>query len=289
MVDPGRADRTEAASDDAEQPAVLLYTSGTTSDPKAAILRHRHLVAYLLGTVEFAGAEPDEAALVSVPPYHVAGIANLLSNLYAGRRIVYLDNFDARTWLDTVNSEHVTNAMVVPAMLARVVEELAGEESADAPTLRALSYGGARMPGPVLERALELFPDVGMVNVYGLTETSSTIALLGPEDHREALSSDDPNVRARLASVGRPLPGIEVEIRNEADAVLAPGEVGLMFVRGEQVAGEYAGRSVLDADGWFPTRDRGHMDVDGYLFIEGRGGRHDHPRRREHRSRGDRG
>jgi len=75
---------------DGDAVAVLLYTSGTTAAPKAAVLRHRHLLAYLFGTVEFGAAEPDEAALVTVPPYHVAGLTNLLSNVYAGRRIVYL-------------------------------------------------------------------------------------------------------------------------------------------------------------------------------------------------------
>ncbi len=266
----GRASRQAPASDDIERPAVLLYTSGTTAAPKAAILRHRHLASYLMGTVEFAGAEPEEAALVTVPPYHVAGLANLLSNLYAGRRIVYLESFDAALWLDTVRAESVTNAMVVPAMLARIVEEVGDGAVADLPTLRSLSYGGARMPASVLERAFEMLPDVGLVNAYGLTETSSTIALLGPDDHREAFGSEDPAVRARLGSVGRPLPGIEVEIRDEVGSVLPAGGVGLMFVRGEQVAGEYAGSSVLDDAGWFPTRDRGHVDDAGFLFIEGR-------------------
>ena len=70
------------------------------------------------------------------------------------------------------------------------------------------------MPLPVIERAMALLPDVGFVNAYGLTETSSTIALLGPEDHRTALASDDPAVRARLASVGQPLPSVEVSIRD---------------------------------------------------------------------------
>ncbi len=268
--EPGRAPRERPPSEDPELPAVLLYTSGTTAAPKAAILRHRHLASYLMGTVEFAGAARAEAALVTVPPYHVAGLANLLSNLYAGRRIVYLENFDAAQWLETVRAESVTNAMVVPAMLARIVDEVGDGAVADVPTLRSLSYGGARMPASVLERVFEVLPDVGLVNAYGLTETSSTIALLGPDEHREAFRSDNPAVRARLGSVGRPLPGIEVDIRDEAGAVLPVGTVGLMFVRGEQVAGEYAGSSVLDDDGWFPTRDRGHVDQDGYLFIEGR-------------------
>ncbi len=270
LDEPDRPARELPASDDTDLPAVLLYTSGTTAAPKAAVLRHRHLTSYLMGTVEFAGADPSDAALVAVPPYHVAGLANLLSNLYGGRRIVYLENFDAETWLRTVRQQGVTNAMVVPAMLARIIEAVGEGGNAEVPTLRSLSYGGARMPATVLERAFAILPDVGLVNAYGLTETSSTIALLGPDDHREAMTSTDPAVRARLGSVGRALPGIEVEIRDGRGTVLPVGEVGLMFVRGEQVAGEYAGRSVLDEDGWFPTRDRGHVDQEGYLFIEGR-------------------
>jgi len=258
------------APEDADGIAVLLYTSGTSAAPKAAILRHRHLLAYLFGTVEFGGAGEDEAALVTVPPYHVAGLANLLSNIYAGRRIVYLDAFTPEAWLDAVRRERATQAMVVPTMLARIVEHLGDATDAGTPTLRSLSYGGSRMPLPVLERALELFPEAGFVNAYGLTETSSTIALLGPDDHRSAFASDDPAVRARLSSAGRPLPGVEIEIREEDGTVLPPGSPGLVFLRGEQVSGEYEGASLLDPEGWFPTRDRGWLDADGYLFIEGR-------------------
>ena len=144
---------------DPELPCVLLYTSGTTAAPKAAVLRHRHLMSYLLGTVEFASAEEGDATLVSVPPYHVAGVANLLSNLYAGRRIIYLDRFDPETWLQIVRDEKVTQAMVVPTMLAQIVNHLGSAEDAETPSLQTLSYGGARMPAPVLDRALELFPD----------------------------------------------------------------------------------------------------------------------------------
>jgi acyl-CoA synthetase (AMP-forming)/AMP-acid ligase II len=253
---------------DPDDVAVVLYTSGTSGTPKAALLRHRHLTAYVIGTVEFAAADPDDAALVTVPPYHIAGMANLLSNVYAGRRIVYLDAFDAQVWLDTVRNEGVTQAMVVPTMLARVVAHLDGAP-AEVPTLRTLSYGGARMPLPVLERALELFPGTGFVNAYGLTETSSTIALLGPDDHASAFAGD-PEAKVRLGSVGKVLPGIEVEVRDELDRPLPVGEVGLVFLRGEQISGEYDQGSVVDADGWFPTRDRGWIDAEGYLFIEGR-------------------
>jgi acyl-CoA synthetase (AMP-forming)/AMP-acid ligase II len=274
-----RADQADQADrpsgEDAPSPgepedvAVVLYTSGTSGTPKAALLRHRNLASYVFSTVEFAQASEDEAALVTVPTYHIAGLANLLSNLYAGRRIVYLENFDPELWLETIRSEQITQAMVVPTMMARVVRFLDGNDAA-VPTLRTLAYGGARMPIPVLEEALARFGDTGFVNAYGLTETSSTIALLGPDDHRAGLSPDQPEARARLGSVGRVIPGVEVEVRDE-DGTPIPGKgPGLIFLRGDQVSGEYAGVSVLDAEGWFPTGDRGWVDEEGYLFIEGR-------------------
>lgn len=253
-----------------EATAVLLFTSGTTSKPKKVILRHSNLVSYVLQTVDFASAEEDDAILVSVPPYHVAGVGTVLTNLYAGRRMTYLPNVSAREWLETVRSERITNAMLVPTMLVRIVEELGGEPSGIT-HLRSLAYGGARMPGHVLEAALLAFPETGFVNAYGLTETSSTIAVLGPDDHREAMASSDPHVRLRLQSAGRPVPGIEVQVRDEVGTVLEPGRHGELWVRGPQVSGEYEGLgSVLDPDGWFPTRDGGYVDADGYLFIIGR-------------------
>ncbi len=255
---------------DPEEIAILLYTSGTTGAPKAAVLRHRHLVSYIIGSVEFMGAAEDEATLVSVPPYHVAGMAAILSSVYAGRRIVQLPNFDATDWVDLVRTEGVTHAMVVPTMLARIVDRLE-DIGGGLPTLRALSYGGGKMPAPVISRALDLLPETNFVNAYGLTETSSTVAVLGPEEHREAHRSDEPAVRARLGSAGRPLPAIEVDIRDEEGSPVATGASGEIWVRGEQVSGEYLGRnSRVTPDGWFPTNDGGSLDDDGYLYVEGR-------------------
>lgn len=255
---------------DDDSPAVVLFTSGTTSAPKGVVLRHSHLISYVLQTVDPGSAEPDDAALVCVPPYHVAGVGTVLTNTVAGRRVVHLADFSPEGWLDAVAGEAVTSAMLVPTMLSRIVDRLDGA-TAEAPSLRSIAYGGSRIPAPVLAKALGAFPAVGFVNAYGLTETSSTIALLGPEDHRSAVSSDDPTIRARLASAGRFVPGIEGQVRGEDGEPLERGCVGELWVRGPQVSGEYLGSgSVVDADGWFPTRDRAHLDADGYLFIEGR-------------------
>jgi long-chain acyl-CoA synthetase len=263
---------TEPASEfaDPESVAIVLFTSGTTSQPKAVELSHNNLTSYVTGTVEFDSAGAQDAALICVPPYHIAGVGAALSNLYAGRKMVYLPNFDANEWVRLVNAEHVTTATLVPTMLDRVVTvlEAGGHELT---SLRNLAYGGSKVGLPLVRRALELLPGVGFVNAYGLTETSSTIAVLTPDDHRAAQSAADVTVVKRLGSVGRPVPGIELEIRDDEGKVLAAGETGELFVRGEQVSGRYTGiGSVLDENGWFPTKDIAMLDEEGFLFIGGR-------------------
>ncbi len=264
--DTGAAEDTDAA----DGIAVQLFTSGTTAAPKAALLRHGNLLSYILGTVEFGSAEEREAALVSVPPYHIAGISALLSSIYSMRRIVLLTAFDPDAWLTLAAAERATHAFLVPTMLGRIIARLDAGAPPDLAALQAIAYGGGRMPAELIERALALFPATGFTNAYGLTETSSTVALLGPEDHRAAYASADPAIRARLGSVGRPLPTVQIEIRDEEGKPLPAGERGEIYVRGEQVCGEYRERSALDPQGWFPTRDAGWLDAEGFLFLAGR-------------------
>ncbi|WP_104182619.1 class I adenylate-forming enzyme family protein [Mycobacterium avium] len=261
---------------DPDSVAIVLFTSGTTSQPKAVELSHNNLTSYITGTVEFGAADETDAALICVPPYHIAGVSAALSNLYAGRKMVYLPNFDAREWVRLINAENVTTATVVPTMLDRIVTVLENGDPdtggpIELPSLRNLAYGGSKVGLPLVRRALELLPHVGFVNAYGLTETSSTIAVLTPDDHRAALAATTPEAARRLGSVGQAVAGIELQIRDEAGNVLPPGETGELFVRGEQVSGRYTGiGSVLDEDGWFPTRDIAMLDDEGYLFIGGR-------------------
>ncbi|TPG37323.1 class I adenylate-forming enzyme family protein [Mycolicibacterium hodleri] len=255
---------------DPDDVAIVLFTSGTTSKPKAVELSHGNLTSYITGTVEFDSAHATDAALICVPPYHIAGVNAAISNLYAGRKMVYLATFEAAEWVRLIAEEKVTTATVVPTMLDRIITVLERQPT-PLPSLRNLAYGGSKVGLPLVRKALELLPEVGFVNAYGLTETSSTIAVLTPDDHRAAHGNSDDVVAKRLGSVGQPVPGIELEIRDEDGKVLGPGETGELFVRGEQVSGRYTGiGSVLDANGWFPTRDVATLDEAGYLFITGR-------------------
>jgi len=261
-------DEADGWACDPDAVAVLLFTSGTTGAPKASVLRNRNLAAYVLGTVEFGSAGEDQASIVSVPPYQIATVSSVLTSTYAGRRVVQLERFEPGEWVRAARAEQITHAMVVPTMLNRILDAI--DDGTGLPSLRSLAYGGGPMPRPVIERALRLLDDVAFVNAYGLTETSSTIAVLGPAEHREALASDDAAVRARLGSVGRSLPGVELTIRDPLGEPVPSGEVGEIWVRGEQVSGEYVGSAAPHEDGWFHTRDAGRLDADAFLYVEGR-------------------
>ena len=260
---------TEPAAETEQDITVLLFTSGTTGDPTAAVLRHSNLVNYVVATGEFLGADEQDASLVSVPPYHIAGISAILSGCYGGRRTVYLPQFSADDWVSAAARERIAHAMVVPTMLEQILTAMERQDDT-LPVLRALSYGGGRMPESTILKAMRKLPPVAFVNSYGLTETSSTIALLDGKEHRAAFASLDPAVRRRLTSVGRALPSAELEIRDMEGRRCSPGEAGEIFIRGPQVSGEYLNGPAGIGDGWFATGDAGWLDKEQFLYIEGR-------------------
>ena len=271
FIEAARTAEPAAEFADPDDVAVVLFTSGTTSQPKAVELTHNNLTSYITGTVEFASAEPGDAALICVPPYHIAGVGAALSNLYAGRKMVYLPQFDAERMgpAGPRRGRHHGDRGADHAGPHR--HRARRPKRSSCPRCATWPTAARRSHFPWCARRLALLPDVGFVNAYGLTETSSTIAVLTPDDHRAALGAADEAVARRLGSVGQPVPGIEVQIRGEDGTVLGPGETGELFVRGEQVSGRYTEiGSVLDADGWFPTKDVAMLDDDGYLFIGGR-------------------
>jgi acyl-CoA synthetase (AMP-forming)/AMP-acid ligase II len=266
----GRTAPPETSTVDPSTAAVILFTSGTTATPKGVVLSHANIAGLVTGMGTVGIAPPGATGLVSVPPYHIIGVMAVLGAVYAGRRLLYLPSFEPGAWLEAAARENVTSAVLVPTMLARIVNHL-GDRVADVPYLRIIAYGGAKMPRPVLERAMRAFPTTDFASSYGLTETSASVTVLSPDDHKAALASDDPAVRARLGSAGRGLPGIELQVRDETGAVAPTGVTGELWVRGNQVSRAYLGvGSALDPDGWFPTRDRAYLDDEGYLFVEGR-------------------
>jgi acyl-CoA synthetase (AMP-forming)/AMP-acid ligase II len=196
-----------------------------------------------------------------------------MTTIWTGRRLVLMPQFEPRLWLDLVESEGVSHAFVVPTMMKHLLDQ-PDLRARNLSSLEVLSYGGAPMPFPVIRRAIETFPPTtGFVNAFGQTETTSTLTVLGPEDHRLEGTPDEIERRTRrLHSIGRPLPDVEVRIVDDDGREVATGEVGEIQVRTPRVMKGYAGQteSPLTADGWLPTRDMGWVDADGYVYVGGR-------------------
>ncbi len=268
------ADFDEEPIDD-DDVTILMYTSGTTALPKGVMLRHDDFTAYVVGNTEMADGSERGVALLSAPLYHIAGATNVMTSLWSGRKLVLLPQFDPTAWLETVDRERVTNAFVVPTMLKQIIDH-EGFARFDLSSLQTLSYGGAAMPLPVIRRALECFPGTtGFVNAFGQTETTSTLTVLGPDDHRLDGTPQEVEQRLkRLVSIGRPLPDVQVKVVGEAGQELPSGEVGELWVLTPRTMKGYAaddgGCTSPALEGWLPTRDMGWIDGDGYIFLAGR-------------------
>ena len=259
--------------------AIILYTSGTTSLPKGVMLTHGALGGYVMGRVECADGTDKGRTLLAAPLHHVAAISSLISSVYAGRTVVILPQFEAGDWLAAVEKHAVTTAFLVPTMLARIIAhpDLAQR---DLSSLELVTYGAAPMPPSVIRRALELFPpSVGFSGAYGQTETTSTVTVLGPEDHRPTGGADEVQAaQRRLSSVGRAVDDVELRVVDEFGSVLGPGEIGEVQIRTGRTMTGYWGSSsaatakALDDEGWIHTGDLGYLDDGGYLFLGGRAG-----------------
>jgi acyl-CoA synthetase (AMP-forming)/AMP-acid ligase II len=268
----GATPTEDEADVDDDDVSILMFTSGTTSLPKGVMLRYGDFTAYVTANVELADGTPRGAALLCAPLYHIAGATNMMTTLWTGRRLVVMPQFEPGQWLAAVERERVTHAFVVPTMLKMVLDH-PERARRDLASLEVLSYGGAPMPFPVIRRAIEQLPrTVGFVNAFGQTETTSTLTVLGPEDHRlGGTAEEDERTLRRLRSIGRPLPDVEVRIVDDDGRELPAGEVGEIHVRTPRAMKGYAGAdSPFTADGWLPTRDMGWMDADGYLYVAGR-------------------
>jgi acyl-CoA synthetase (AMP-forming)/AMP-acid ligase II len=268
------AEELEPLETDDDDVTILMYTSGTTALPKAVLLTHNHFTTYVVNNVELADGTPRGTALLCVPLYHIAGATNVMTTMFTGRRLVVLRQFDADQWLAAVERESVTHAFLVPTMVKQLIDHPRFGDY-DLSSLQSLSYGGAAMPFPVVRRAIEMFPKtVGFVNAFGQTETTSTLTVLGPDDHRLEGTPEEIETRLRrLRSIGRPLPDVEVKVVDDDGRDLSPGEVGELWVRTDRVMKGYGtaeGTSSPLRQGWLPTRDMGWIDEDGYIFLAGR-------------------
>ncbi|MBW2283318.1 MAG: long-chain-fatty-acid--CoA ligase [Deltaproteobacteria bacterium] len=262
---------------DDEDITILMYTAGTTGLPKGVPLRHNGFVSYILENVQPADPEISEKNLLTVPLYHVAGIQAVMAAVYGGRTLVLMRQFEVEEWLETVQREKATRAMLVPTMLKWIVDYPEFKKY-DLSSLNVITYGAAPMPLEVISKAIKEMPGVHFINAFGQTETASTITMLGPEDH--VLEGTEEEIQEKLhrltSSIGRPLSDVEVKIVDGDGRDLPTGEEGEIIARGRRIMSGYwrdeeKTAQVLTEDGWLHTGDKGWIDEDGYVFLSGRG------------------
>lgn len=259
-----------------EETTILMYTAGTTGRPKGVPLTHNGFVGYVLDNVEPASPEIEERNLLTVPLYHIAGFQTMLAAVYGGRTILLMRQFEVKEWLETVQEERATRAMLVPTMLKWVMDD-PDFAKYDLKSLKVITYGAAAMPLEVIKKAIKEMPWVSFINAFGQTETASTITALGPEDHvMEGTEEEKEKKLKRLtSSIGKPLPDVEVKIVNEGGDPVATLEEGEILAKGPRVMTGYwrdeqMTSQVITKEGWLRTGDRGWIDEDGYIFLSGR-------------------
>jgi acyl-CoA synthetase (AMP-forming)/AMP-acid ligase II len=260
-VDPG----TAAESGDI---VLQLYTSGTTGVPKGVLTTHRNLAA-AAETSPYWEFDPDSVSLTALPMFHIGGIGWAFLGLWNGATTVLVSEFEPETVLDVIESQRVTNAVLVPTMIQMLLD-VPGAADRNYSALRSIAYGASPITTPVLKAALRTF-DCSLYGIYGLTESTGGVIQLDPADH------DPGGPREHLLrSAGRPLPWVELRVVDPAaGAECAAGETGEVWVRSPNVTPGYFNRpqetaAALTADGWLRTGDGGYLDAEGYLFLTDR-------------------
>lgn len=246
-----------------EAPADLLFTTGTTGRSKGVRLRHRHLVAAAshINTVIQNGDHDVE--VVPLPLNHSFGLARLRCNILAGGTVVLVEGFRMPGEIFAALDRHSATGLVgVPAGFAVLLRFGARGLGLFADQLRYIEIGSAAMPEDHKRQLMDMLPNTALWMHYGLTEASRSAFI---EFHRHA---------RRLDTIGKPSPGVEVQVRAGDGTVLPTDEPGLLWIRGPHVADEYWEDPELTAaafdDGWLKTGDVAEVSVDGLITLHGR-------------------
>ncbi len=256
-----------AGADSGAGPELMFYTSGTTARPKgvvhASLADDRGRVRGMEGQVALWSWTPDDVYVMSGPAYHASHLGWALCSLYVGAATVITEQFEARSFLAEVSRRRGTRSFMVPAHFIRILEIPEAERARlDLSTFSLIVHAAAPCPVSVKFKMMAAFPDAEIHELYGASEGGAT--RISPDEWR-----------SRPGSVGRPWPGVEIRVLDEAGRPVATGESGIIYIRppGPQ---RFSYRNDTEAtsrawcDDAFTVGDIGHLDEDGYLTITDR-------------------
>ena len=252
--------------------ALQLYTSGTTGNPKGAVMTNASLTSSRLNDsseIELRAwqvSDPNEVTLLAMPCFHISGTGTGLGTMANGSGSIVLPEYDPTKALELIEQFNIARIFMVPAAIQIMLNHPRVAE-VDFSRLKIITYGASPIPLDLMRAAIDRF-GCGFVQMYGMTETSGTIVALDPEDH-------DPAGSPRMRSVGTPLQGVEIKIIDEQGRQLAPNQVGEIATRSSKNMKGYwnnpaATAATIDREGWLRTGDAGYLDADGYLYIHDR-------------------
>ncbi|MEO1198656.1 MAG: class I adenylate-forming enzyme family protein [Pseudomonadota bacterium] len=243
-----------------EDTAVILYTSGTTGNPKGAMLTHLNIVHSCLHFRHGFALGPEDRSGLAVPASHVTGlIACIMAPLSVGGAVLVLTAFDVHDFLALAATERMTTTVMVPAMynLCLLRAEL---RDYDLSAWRVGSYGGAPMPPATIKALADQLPGLNLANAYGATETTSPTTLMplgDPEAHTD--------------SVGKAVLCGEIRVMDDAGREVAPGETGEVWIAGPMVVSGYWNKPEATQasfiGGFWRSGDIGSLSADGYLRV----------------------
>ncbi len=246
---------------DPADPAVILYTSGTSSTPKGVVLTNGNLDSNAANSIAHARFNQQMTFLGILPMFHALGLMGCcLVPLSLGCRVIYLARFSAPAVLQAIGRHQVQVLIAVPSMYALLANAKNANRESMAPVQYVIS-GGEPLSLSLMERFYERFGHT-ILQGFGLTETAPMVSFSTPWDHKPG-------------SVGKPVPGEELRITDDSGADLPAGTDGELLIRGPNVMKGYYNRpvetaAVLSPDGWFKTGDIARIDSDGFLHITGR-------------------